>query len=136
MWNRHNGANQRWRIVYVDQFKEQTKGLVDEFGLFANRAFYIRSRLPNRRMAECQGNYDVRQRRWRNGETAQQWIFDPVKKVIRSKKWSNRVLETSNHSNGLGNMRCYTPSSRWWQLFKYDDSQLVNIKQSISMEVY
>lgn len=53
MWNRHNGANQRWRIVYVDQFKEQTKGLIEEFGLFANRPFYIRSRLPNRRMAEC-----------------------------------------------------------------------------------
>jgi hypothetical protein len=101
--------------VYVDQFKEQTKGLIDEFGLFANRPFYIRSRLPNKRVAECGNNYDVRQRRWRNNETAQQWYFDPVKKLIVSKKWSNRVLETSNHgSNGAGNMRCYTPDSRWW----------------------
>jgi len=41
MWNKHNGANQRWRIVYVDQFKEQNKGLIEEFGLFANRPFYI-----------------------------------------------------------------------------------------------
>lgn len=114
MWNRHNGANQRWRIVYVDQFKEQKKGLIEEFGLFANRPFYIRSRLPNRRMAECGNNYDVRQRRWRNNETGQQWVFDPTTKVIRSKKWSNRVLEVQNHSNGLGNMRCYTPTSRWW----------------------
>jgi hypothetical protein len=101
--------------VYVDQFKEQTKGLIDEFGLFANRPFYIRSRLQNKRVAECGNNYDVRQRRWRNNETAQQWYFDPVKKLIVSKKWSNRVLETSNHgSNGAGNMRCYTPDSRWW----------------------
>jgi outer membrane receptor for Fe3+-dicitrate len=114
MWNRHNGANQRWRIVYVDQFKEQKKGLIEEFGLFANRPFYIRSRLPNRRMAECHNNYDVRQRRWRNNETGQQWVFDPTAKVIRSKKWNNRVLEVQNHSNGLGNMRCYTPTSRWW----------------------
>lgn len=59
MWNRHNGANQRWRVVYVDQFKEQTKGLVEEFGLFANRPFYIRSRLINRRIAECQNNTNV-----------------------------------------------------------------------------
>jgi outer membrane receptor for Fe3+-dicitrate len=114
MWNRHNGANQRWRIVYVDQFKEQSKGLIEDFGLYANRPFYIRSRLPNKRMAECQGNHDVRQRRWRNNETAQQWVFDPTAKVIRSKKWSNRVLESTNHSSGLGNMRCYTPTSRWW----------------------
>lgn len=60
MSNRKDAAQQRWRIVYVDQFKEQTKGLVEEFGLFANRAFYIKSRLPNGRMAECQGNHDVR----------------------------------------------------------------------------
>jgi outer membrane receptor for Fe3+-dicitrate len=60
MYNKHNGANQRWRIVYVDQFKEQTKGLIEEFGLYANRPFYIRSQLPNKRMAECQGNHDVR----------------------------------------------------------------------------
>ena len=112
--NKNNGVNQRWKIVYVDQFKEQTKGLIDEFGLFANRPFYIRSRLPNKRLAECQGNYDVRQRRWRNNETAQQWYFDPTMKVIRSKKWNNRVLETTNKSTGLGNMRCYTPSARWW----------------------
>lgn len=114
MSNKHNGANQRWRIVYVDTFKEQNKGLIEEFGLFANRPFYIKSQLPNGRMAECQGNHDVRQRRWRNGELGMQWIFDPIKKVIRSKKWNNRVLEPINHATGLGNMRCYTPSSRWW----------------------
>lgn len=71
MWNRNNKINQRWKIVYVDQFKEQSKGLIEDFGLYANRAFYIRSRLPNHRMAECHGNYDVRQRRWRNNETGQ-----------------------------------------------------------------
>jgi len=53
MSNKHNGANQRWRIVYVDTFKEQKKGLIEDFGLFANRPFYIRSQLPNGRMAEC-----------------------------------------------------------------------------------
>jgi len=90
--------------------------LIEEFGFFANRPFYIRSRLPNKRMAECEGNHLVRQRRWRKNETGQQWFFDPVTKVIRSKKWNNRVLEieTQNSSNGFGRVRCYTPSSRWW----------------------
>jgi outer membrane receptor for Fe3+-dicitrate len=51
MYNKHNGANQRWRIVYVEEFKEQHKGLIEEYGLYANRAFYIRSELPNHRLA-------------------------------------------------------------------------------------
>jgi hypothetical protein len=93
MHNKNQGPHQRWRIVYVDQFKEQTKGLIEEYGLFANRPFYLRSQLPNHRMAECNNNHDVRQRRYRTNETAQQWIFDPVAKVIRSRKWNNRVLE-------------------------------------------
>jgi hypothetical protein len=53
MYNKHNGANQRWKVVSVDQSKEQSKGLIEDFGLYANRPFYIRSRLPNRRFAEC-----------------------------------------------------------------------------------
>jgi len=68
MSNKKDGAQYRWRIVYVDQFKEQNKGLIEDFGLFANRPFYIRSKLSMQRMAECQGNYDVRQRRWRKNE--------------------------------------------------------------------
>jgi len=53
MYNKHNGANQRWKIVYVDQFKYAKEGMVEEFGFFANRPFYIRSQLSNGRMAEC-----------------------------------------------------------------------------------
>jgi hypothetical protein len=45
-------------------------------------------------MAECHNNLDVRQRKLRINETGQQWVFDPIAKVIRSKKWNNRVLET------------------------------------------
>lgn len=105
MYNKHKGDNQRWRIVYVDQFREKTKGLIEDFGFYANRPFYLRSRLPNRRFAECMTNYDVRLRRW-NNNTRQQWYFDPVKKTIVSKAYTGRSLETQNHSNGLGNMRC------------------------------
>jgi len=93
MANKSKGEHQRWKIVYVDEFKEQTKGLIKDYGLYANRAFYIRSQLPNGRMAECNGNYNVSQRRWRNNALTQQWYFDPTTKVIRSKQWSNRVLE-------------------------------------------
>jgi hypothetical protein len=110
--------------------------LDEAYGLFANRPFFIRSRLPDKRMAECQGNRDVRQRAFRQGETSQQWVFDPIKKVIRSKKWNDRVLETSNHAHGRGSMRCYTESGRWWSTWKYSDSYIVNGKfNNNAMEV-
>jgi hypothetical protein len=50
---RRDAVEQRWKIVYVEQFKEQNKGLIEDFGLFANRPFWIRSRLPGGRVAEC-----------------------------------------------------------------------------------
>jgi len=41
-WRRHNGLNQRWRILYLDQKDaEPTKGLDKDSGLFRNRPFYI-----------------------------------------------------------------------------------------------
>jgi hypothetical protein len=50
VWKRHNGLNQRWAIVYLDEKKpEPTKGLDEDSGLYRNRPFYIQSRLPGRR---------------------------------------------------------------------------------------
>lgn len=41
-YRRHNGANQRWRIVYVDKkSKAPTKGLNKSFGFYINRPFYL-----------------------------------------------------------------------------------------------
>jgi len=134
MWNRHKGANQKWKIVYVDTVTDQTKGLDKDFGLYVNKPFYIRSRLPSRRMVECIGNY-VYQTRWKSGNTSQQWFFDPKTKTIRNKRNQNWSLEiTENKQNG-GPMRCRQTNSRWYQLFKYDNSQLLNIKYNNAMEV-
>jgi hypothetical protein len=47
VWGKHNGLNQRWKILYLDEKeKEPTKGLDDDSGLYRNRPFYIVSRLP------------------------------------------------------------------------------------------
>jgi hypothetical protein len=51
---RHGRRQQKWRVVYVDQKgKGQTSGLVGNFGIHANRPFYLRSRLPMQRVMEC-----------------------------------------------------------------------------------
>jgi hypothetical protein len=65
-WNKHNGANQRWKIVYVDSVKLETKGLNEEFGFHINRPFYLVSQLPFNRVAEMHGNTNVWLKRWRN----------------------------------------------------------------------
>jgi hypothetical protein len=45
--NKNNNANQRWKILYLDQAKPiRTKGFNKEFGFHINRPFYIRSRMP------------------------------------------------------------------------------------------
>jgi hypothetical protein len=47
---RHNGANQKWKILYLDEKDEEpTTGLDEDSGLFRNRPFYLISRLPKHR---------------------------------------------------------------------------------------
>jgi hypothetical protein len=91
---RHNGANQRWKVLYLDKkAKTETKGLNEEFGFHINRPFYIVSELPFNRVAEMHGNTQVTLRRWRNNTRQQQWWFDEVKKVVRNNYWKNYALD-------------------------------------------
>jgi hypothetical protein len=84
-WKRHGGANQRWKVVYLDKApKEQTKGMNEEFGFWCQKPFYLRSRLPMKRVAECHGANNVWLRRWRKNTIAQQFFFDCTSKTIRS----------------------------------------------------
>jgi hypothetical protein len=65
-------ANQRWKIIYLDQAdKIRTKGFNKEFGFHINRPFYLRSRLPMKRIAECHGANNVWLKRWRKNVAAQ-----------------------------------------------------------------
>jgi hypothetical protein len=83
--NRHNGANQRWKVLYLDKkAKTETKGLNEEFGFHINRPFYIVSELPFNRVAEMHGNANVWLKRWRNNAKGQQFWFDEVTKTIRN----------------------------------------------------
>jgi len=42
MWKLHNGNNQRWKILYVDEAGDKVaEGLDKDFGFHINRPFYI-----------------------------------------------------------------------------------------------
>jgi hypothetical protein len=106
--------NQQWRITYTDKAKPTpTKGLDSDFGFQINRAFYLRSRLPMKRVTEVVGT-DVRLRRYHGGRTRQQtFTFDGVSKTIKSQY--HRSYSMSIHNNGRSsNLRVTTTNSRWW----------------------
>jgi hypothetical protein len=58
--------------MYLDKAEgEQTKGMSNEWGFHINRPFYLRSRLPMKRIAECHGANNVWLKRWRKNVAAQ-----------------------------------------------------------------
>jgi hypothetical protein len=94
--------------------KEPTKGLYKEFGLHVNRPFYLVSRLPMKRVAECVGASNVVIKRYVKNRAAQQWFFNPVKKTIHSNHWKNYIMEIQSNG-GSSNLRMTSSiNSRWW----------------------
>jgi hypothetical protein len=114
VWKRHNGSNQRWTITYTDKAtKEVTTGYSKEWGMHISRPFYLRSRLPMKRVAEAVST-DVRLRRYHTGRTRQQtWRFDITSKTIKSEYY--KTYSMNIHSNGRSSsLRITTTNSRWW----------------------
>jgi hypothetical protein len=74
---RHGHASQRWRISYLhkkDARETYTKkGSMSRrgFGFLANEPFYLRSRLPMQRVAECVGANNITLKKWANNRKAQ-----------------------------------------------------------------
>jgi hypothetical protein len=89
-----NANYQKWKVIYVDQAtKIPSEGFNEQFGFHINRPFYIRSRLPFKRIAECHGANNVWLKRWRKNVAAQQWFFDGVTKTIRNNYWKSHSLD-------------------------------------------
>ena len=90
VYKKHGGANQRWKVVYLDQDKgDQTKGLYKDFGFHCNRPFYFVSRMPMNRVAQAQGANNISIMRYVKGRKYQQWFFNCADKTIRSNHWKN-----------------------------------------------
>jgi len=110
VWTNNRGNHQKWTVVYLDKAEKTSgKGLDKDFGFHRNRPFYIRSRLPMKRMAECVGANNVQLKRWTKNRKSQQWFFDPVSKTIKNNYWKSHSLD----GNG-NNVRCTGTNSRWW----------------------
>jgi hypothetical protein len=60
VWKKHNGANQRWSIVYEEDWKKaRTEGVNKDYGFQINEPFFIVSKMPMRRVAEVVGGRNI-----------------------------------------------------------------------------
>jgi hypothetical protein len=70
-----NHPSQRWKIVYTNAMGSEAykaKGQTDgEFGFKIGEVFYLRSKLPMQRVAECVGASNVTLKKWAKGRKAQ-----------------------------------------------------------------
>jgi len=126
MWGNNGSKAQIWNVVYIDTAdKDRTKGFNKDFGFHINRPFYLRSRMPMKRVAECHGANNVWLKRWRKNTTAQQWYFDEVSKTLKNNYWKSHSLDIQGNGTS-NNVRCTTTNSRWWQLFRYENRFIKN----------
>jgi hypothetical protein len=71
VYGNHGKVNQQWSIVYMDTFEGIAKeGMNEDFGFEVNRPFYIRSRLPMKRVAEMVGASNIVLKRYVKGRNA------------------------------------------------------------------
>jgi hypothetical protein len=132
---RTNTIYQRFKIVYVDRAtKDITKGMDSNFGFHINRPFYLRSRLPMKRVAEVVGT-DIRLRRYTTSRVKQQmYTFDRVSKTIKSQYHTSYSIEISGNGTS-SNLRVTTTNSRWWQLFRRRGAFIMNERGKV-MDVH
>jgi len=112
MWNKHNGLNQQWDIVYVkDMPDEPKKGEMNkDFNLKVDTPFHIVSKLKSGRYLDFLGRNLVI--KTPNGRTSQIFYFHQLSKTIRTKvNHQSFDIQSSGRSN---NMQLWSTNSGWW----------------------
>jgi hypothetical protein len=134
METRNNKVNQQWKIVYVDEWPEEPKKgqLNERIGLYVDRDFYVVSALPSGRYLDYDNKKNMNLKT-KNGKKTQVWYFHQKSLSIRSR--SNNMswdIVTSGNSN---DMRIFNTNYQWYQMFKYENKQFVNMKNSKVLDV-
>lgn len=78
VWNKHNGINQQWDIVYVDEQKpEPKKGeFSPKWGFYVERPFYIVSEMKSNRHITQLSSDRFTIIKTANGNKSQKFYFD------------------------------------------------------------
>jgi len=111
----NGGVNQKWNVIYLDKAgKDETTGLNEEFGFDINRPFYIRSRMPMKRVMQCHGAGWIHLNTYKAKRLDQQFWFDEKTKTIHSQQWKNYAVEKYSNGGHPYLRATATVNSRWW----------------------
>jgi hypothetical protein len=112
MWNKHNGLNQQWDIIYVDEMKpEPKKGeMNDDFNLYVDRPFHIQSMMKSGRYLDRVGNNVVL--KTPNNRPTQIWYFHQYSRTIRN-KYQNYSFNIDGNGRS-NNLSVTSTNSNWW----------------------
>jgi hypothetical protein len=98
------------------------------------RPFYIRSRMPMQRVVTVIGGRNLVLKTMDRANQNQLFFLDPSSKTIKSVGSSKSSIDIQS-GGGSANLQIWTTNARWFQLFKYDNGALVNIKDGRAFDV-
>jgi hypothetical protein len=127
--------HQKWRIQYVDEAENaKTTGLYGPYQIHLGRAFIIRSRLPMQRVITVVGHRNLVIQTHDRSNQNQIFFLDPRTKTIKSVGSNSKSIDIQNRGSS-SNLQVWETNARWFQLFKYDNGAIVNIKDGRAMDV-
>jgi hypothetical protein len=112
MWNKHNGLNQQWDIIYVkDMPAEPKKGEMNtDFNFKVDTNFHIVSKMASGRYLDILGNNIVI--KTANGRNTQNWYFHQPSRTVRN-RGNNRSFDIQNAGRS-NNMQVWNTNSGWF----------------------
>jgi len=134
MEQKNGKVHQRWRVVYVDEYKgEPVKGQLNEkFGLYVERDFYVVSALGEHRYLDLINNRNM-VIKTRNGRRTQLWYFHQQSLTIRT-RYNNQSWDIKS-AGRTNDMQIWSTNSGWFQVFKYEGSQFINWSNNKVLDV-
>jgi hypothetical protein len=132
VWKKHNGINQQWDIVYVDEQKpEPTKGQMSaKWGFIVERPFYLISEMKaNRHLTQLGSDRNVIIKT-PNGNNSQKFYFDQKTRTIRMVRSTGYSLEARGNSLTYG-----SSYAKPEQQFRYEKGYLINVKTNKVFDV-
>jgi hypothetical protein len=102
-----------------------------EYGLYVERDFYIVSTYGIGRYVDIVGNQIVI--KTQSDRTSQKWWFDQKSKTIKNKS-NNRSFDIQ-HAGKTSNMQVWNTNGGWFQVFKYYQNYIMNVKDSRVLEI-
>lgn len=114
VWTKHNGLNQRWKIIYLDEkADEPTTGIDQDSGLYRNRPFYVISRLAKHRALTVKHGHQLRIAKKVKDAPSQLFYFDHLTRTIKSKQYTGKSISIPS-SGGANACDIQKTDARWW----------------------